>query len=162
MKQVVLSTLLLFGTWLLLTADLAPENLLIGAGASVLISLMFRRVEVLRGIRLSPKSFVFFVLYVFVLLFEIIKANLDVARRVVMPRIPINPGIVEVKTRLKTPIARMVLANSITLTPGTLTVAVAKDTLLVHWIDVKGKGDVTKATQEIAASFEKYLEVIYG
>lgn len=78
-----------------------------------------------------------------------------------MPTIPINPGVVEVKTKLKSPVARLILANSITLTPGTLTVDIKDETLLVHWIDVKST-DLEKTTKYIAASFEKYLEVIYG
>lgn len=61
---------------------------------------------------------------------ELVKSNLDVARRVVSPEVRINPGIVEIKTRLKHPTYRLVLANSITLTPGTLTVDMMADTLM--------------------------------
>jgi multicomponent Na+:H+ antiporter subunit E len=67
---------------------------------------------------------------VFFLFIEIIKANLDVALRVIKPVIPINPGIVKVKTKLKTPMGRLILTNSITLTPGTLTV----DIKMIHYI----------------------------
>ena len=88
-------------------------------------------------------------------------ANLDVARRVISPTIPINPGIVEIKTNLKSDIGRLFLANSITLTPGTLTVDIKDDRLYIHWIDVSSS-DVEVATKEIAGKFEKYLEVIYG
>ena len=86
---------------------------------------------------------------------------MDVTRRVLSPSLPINPGIVEVKTRLKSKYARMILANSITLTPGTLTVEIVDDSLFIHWIDVEAK-DIKGASEKIVKNFEKYLEVIYG
>lgn len=54
----------------------------------------------------------------------------------------------------------MILANSITLTPGTLTVNIDEDKLFIHWIEVK-TADQQLATQEIVRKFEKYLEKIY-
>jgi multicomponent Na+:H+ antiporter subunit E len=68
---------------------------------------------------------------------------------------------VEVKTTLKSEFGRMLLANSITLTPGTLTVEVIGDSFFIHWIDVK-EDTVEAASKEIVKKFEKYLEVIYG
>lgn len=56
---------------------------------------------------------------------------------------------------------RLILADSITLTPGTFTVDIQEDMLYIHWIDVKSD-DINLATQEIVSKFEKYLEVIYG
>lgn len=56
---------------------------------------------------------------------------------------------------------RMVLANSITLTPGTLTIDIKDDTLYIHWIDVQSE-DINEATKAIVRKFEKYLEKIYG
>ena len=99
--------------------------------------------------------------YVFAFSWALIKSNLDVAFRVIKPSLPINPGIVKVKTKLKTPIGKMMLANSITLTPGTITVDIKDDTLYIHWIDVTST-DIEEATKNIVVSFEKYLEVMYG
>ena len=59
--------------------------------------------------------------YLFVLFWEIIKANLDVAWRLLHPKTPIRPGIVEIRITFKSNFARVVLANSIILTPGTFT-----------------------------------------
>ena len=100
-------------------------------------------------------------MYLGVFFVELVKSNLDVARRVVSPSLPINPGIVEVKTLLKSKMGRMILANSITLTPGTLTIDILEDTLYIHWIDVKTE-DTQEATEYIVRKFEKYLEKIYG
>ncbi|MCD6415055.1 MAG: Na+/H+ antiporter subunit E [Candidatus Diapherotrites archaeon] len=88
---------------------------------------------------LNPLRWVAFALYlVGPFLFHMTKANLDVAYRVITGKI--NPGIVKIKPDLKTGLATTVLANSITLTPGTLTVDVTdKNELLVHWINVTDK-----------------------
>jgi multicomponent Na+:H+ antiporter subunit E len=92
---------------------------------------------------------------------EIVKANVDVALRVIKPVIPLEPGIVAVKTKLKSKLGRMILANSITLTPGTLTVDIEGDTLHIHCIDLGGINS-ENASEKIASGFERYLEVIFG
>jgi multicomponent Na+:H+ antiporter subunit E len=104
----------------------------------------------------------FFTNYIPVFLWECVKANVDVAYRVIHPKLPINPGIVKVKTTLKSDTALTFLANSITLTPGTLTVDIDKDcgVLYVHWINVKAK-DVEVATKIIVERFEKILKRIF-
>jgi len=73
---------------------------------------------------------------------------------------PIKPGIVAIKTGLKSDIAKLFLANSITLTPGTFTLDILGDKLLIHWINVKGK-DIDEATGIIGKKFEKYLKEIF-
>jgi multicomponent Na+:H+ antiporter subunit E len=114
------------------------------------------------GLRLlDPKRVIYALVYVPYLLWSIILSNLDVARRVLSPRLDINPGIVRVRTGLKNPVGRLILANSITLTPGTLSVDIVGDYLYIHWVDVKAR-DTEAASRRIAASFEKYLEVIFG
>lgn len=99
--------------------------------------------------------------YVFVFLAELVKSNIDVAFRVLNPALPIRPGIVRVRTRLKTPIARALLANSITLTPGTITVETRGEDFFIHWIQVRDE-DVETATREIVSKFGRYLEVFLG
>jgi multicomponent Na+:H+ antiporter subunit E len=89
-----------------------------------------------------------------------IVANLDVAYRVINPGLPINPGIVKIKTGLKTNIAKTFLANSITLTPGTMTVDIQDEYLYIHWINVKHT-DVEGATKDISRIFEKHLKRIF-
>lgn len=89
---------------------------------------------------LNPLRLFYFILYLFgPFFFYMAKANVDVAYRVITGKI--NPGIIKLKTGLKTDFGVMLLANSITLTPGTLTVEVDEETndLYVHWINVKDK-----------------------
>ncbi len=90
-----------------------------------------------------------------------ILANFDVAYRVLHPKMPIKPGIVKVKTNLKSDAGRTFLANSITLTPGTLSVDITDEGYLyVHWINVKTI-DIEEASKEIVAKFEYFLKHIY-
>ena len=104
----------------------------------------------------------FLIYYLPKFLWECFKSNVDVAYRVLHPKLPINPGIVKVKTSLKTDTALTFLANSITLAPGTMSVDIDKDNgiLYVHWIDIKAK-DVESATKIIVGRFEKILKKIF-
>jgi multicomponent Na+:H+ antiporter subunit E len=65
--------------------------------------------------------------------------------------------VVQVRTNLRSDLGKLLLANSITLTPGTLTVDVEGDLLLIHWIDCPAGIDMAEATRLIAADFEKHL-----
>ncbi len=76
-----------------------------------------------------------FVQYVYVLIKEIISANLAVCRMILTRKETMEPVIVRVHTNLKTETARVILANSITLTPGTITVSMTGQELLVHCLD---------------------------
>ncbi|HDP74311.1 MAG TPA: Na+/H+ antiporter subunit D [Bacteroidales bacterium] len=153
---------LLFLIWLLLTGTFELTSLVLGVTIAGLFALNFgKNSSVFGKFRLTPKVFVYSLIYLFVIAWEIVKSNIDVALRVINPKLPINPGIVKIKTRLKSPMGRMILANSITLTPGTLTIDIKDDELYIHWIDVKTL-DAEKASQEILGKFEKLLEVIYG
>jgi multicomponent Na+:H+ antiporter subunit E len=161
-KNFLLLFTLLFVVWLLLNASLDTEILISGFFFSLILAAIFGKSSNFLGdYNLAPKSLLYTIAYVFVFFFELLKSNFDVAIRVLSPKIRINPGIVEVKTKLKSKTARIILANSITLTPGTITVDVKDESLFVHWIDVTSE-DVEKATEEIVHTFENYLEVMYG
>lgn len=162
MKNFIITFLLIISVWLLLNASLSQTVLISGLIVALVTALFFStKHPVFKDMKLNPKAISFLFIFFLVFIKELIKANLDVARRVISPSIPINPGIVEIKTNLKSGIGRLFLANSITLTPGTLTVEIKDKSLFIHWIDVSSS-DMETATKEIAEKFEKYLEVIYG
>lgn len=147
--------------WLLLTATFHYQELWTGLIVAFFIALFTSEFYLRLGFPpINPKRFIYFVWYIAVLFFEIVKANFDVALRVIRPSLPINPGVVIVKTKLKSDIAKTVLANSITLTPGTFTLDIQEDRMLIHWIDVKAT-DVEKTTDIIVEKFERYLRVIF-
>lgn len=154
------ATLLFF--WVLLNASLSRDVLLVGALASGVIALFFRgNLAWFSELRLTPRALATTVAYVFFYVKELVKSNVNVAAIVLSPDLPVNPGIVTVRTKLKSAMGRMLLANSITLTPGTLTVDMDGDLLHIHWVTVDSP-DIEGATQAIVAGFERYLEVMYG
>jgi multicomponent Na+:H+ antiporter subunit E len=160
-KQALLLFLFLLLFWMLFTPKDFQE-LSIGIIVALILTLLFAsRASLLGELRLTPKAFFFGLAYIFVFLLELLKSNLDVASRVLNPALPIKPGIVKVRTKLKTRLGRIVLANSITLTPGTLTVETRGENFYIHWIDVSAF-DVETASQAITEHFERYLEVIFG
>jgi len=153
--------MLSFALWLSLSSKLDLSELICGGLVCLIISLFGAHMYSKLGFpSLSIKMVLFFLVYIIVLFWEIMKANFDVAYRVIHPKMPIKPGIVVIKTRLKSDIAKMILANSITLTPGTFTLDVIGDKLLIHWINVKSE-DIDEATGLIGQRFEKYLRVIF-
>ncbi|MGB5716667.1 MAG: Na+/H+ antiporter subunit E [Gammaproteobacteria bacterium] len=153
-------TLLLI--WLIANGTLATDTVLTGVVITAAIAFAFAAYSrVYSVIRWSPRVIYTYLLYLGVFLYELVKANLNVMRYVYSPHIDIHPGIVEIKTSLQSPIGRLALANSITLTPGTLVVDMRGDSLFIHWINVSVT-DPVAATEEIAGRFERYLKVIYG
>lgn len=154
--------LTLMAIWLIANASLQFQIVASGVLLATLLSLVMVRFSAAYAeVNLTPRALLYYLRYLAVFTWELIRANLNVARLVFSPRIDIHPGIVEIKTNLKTRTGRLVLANSITLTPGTLVVDIRDDTLFVHWIDVQSV-DPEAATRAIAARFERYLSVIYG
>ena len=110
---------------------------------------------------LSPVRVFWFLVYVPVFSYYMVKANIDVLYRVLHPQMPIRPGIVKIKTSLKSDSAITALANSITLTPGTLTIDLTEDGYLyIHWIYVKSD-DMEQATRQIAGPFEWFIRRIF-
>lgn len=80
-------------------------------------------------------NFFFGLEYVFVLIWEILKANINVMKLILSPKYEVEPAIVRFRTDLKTNTSKVVLANSITLTPGTITVSLEEDEYVVHCLD---------------------------
>ncbi len=104
------------------------------------------------------------IVYIFTFLRELVKANVDVAKRVFGGCKDVNPGIVKVPVDLKGDYAQAMLANSITLTPGTITMDIAeqegKTYYYIHWIDV-AETDRDKAGELIKGSLEKRIGRIW-
>jgi multicomponent Na+:H+ antiporter subunit E len=146
--------------WLMLTFDFTAANIIVGTVASLITSLIFTRFFIKNVYKLiQPKRYGWFLVYLVVFIWECIKANIDVAYRVLHPAMPIRPGIVKVKTTLKSDMAKMLLANSITMTPGTISVDIIDDYLYIHWIYIRSE-DPEVYTKIITGAFEKYIKRI--
>ncbi len=126
--------LVLFTVWLLLSGIFEPLLLVLGLGSCLAVVLIVRRMDVLdregHPIHLGWRALAYWVW----LAREILAANLDVARRILDPRLPIDPMIIRVKTSQGSELGQVIYANSITLTPGTVSMRVTEDSILVHAI----------------------------
>ncbi len=161
-RRFILATLSFLALWLLLVPFTLSE-IIVGIGVAILVTyLSLAQLSYLDDVKLDWRFPVNVIEYLAYFLYCLIKANIDLARRIVHPQLPINPHIVTVETRLQSALGKLLLANSITLTPGTLTVDVQGQQLQVHWIDttaIAGAEDsVQCASEEIVVAFEKYLE----
>jgi multicomponent Na+:H+ antiporter subunit E len=147
--------------WMLLTFSLTIPNIIVGTIAALLTTLLFGRYFFDNVHKfLHPQRYFWLLLYLIIFIWECIKANFDVAYRVLHPAMPIKPGIIKVKTELKSDFARTILANSVTMTPGTITVDIIGDYLYIHWIYIQSD-DPEVYTRIIISKFEKYIKKIF-
>ncbi len=152
-------SVVLFGFWILISGSLEPAGMAVGLGISVLVAWISSRLlwtkddAPLLTIRQAGR----FIVYVGFLIKEIIWANIYVAEKVLDPRMPIDPVIVEHTCALKRPVSETALANSITLTPGTLTVDVDDSVFFIHCLDRGFADDIAsrKLDHMIAKVFEE-------
>lgn len=163
MKIKIILFLGTFLTWILLNWSVDAEHLFTGILIGIFISFITSDIfgnspRVFK----NPLRYLWFLYYIPVFIWECIKANLDGAFRVIHPDLPINPGIVKVKTALKSDTGLTLLANSLTLKPGTMTVDIDKENgfLYVHWVDVVTE-DIDEATELVAGKFERILKRIF-
>ena len=153
-----------FLVWCLFTWVPDGAHLLVGIAVAGIIALLLGDLVIRQPHRMwYPRRYATFILhYTPVFLWEVLKANLDVAYRVLHPGLPIRPGIVKVSTALRSEMAMTFLANSITLTPGTMSVDIDTEqaVLYVHWIDVQAP-DRETATRMIVERFERILRNVF-
>jgi len=161
-------TIFSFVIWFLLvwpfdpvTGKLDLQSVIAGVVVAIFVGLLFGD-KIARELPLSRvfSRIFWFLVYIPIFFWYVVVANLDVVYRVVHPDMPIHPGIVKVKTTLTNPAGRTMLANSITLTPGTLSVDIVDEYLYVHWINVQAE-DVEGATHKIVSKFEGMLRRIF-
>ena len=160
MKRLV-SGILVFVIWMLLDWSLKWQDVAAGVVFSVVVSLLAGNILPPNPLKLiDPRRWLLLAVYVPYFLYYCIKANLDVAYLVLHPDMPIRPGIVKVRTGLKSDLAKTFLASSITLTPGTLVVDIDGQDLYIHWIHVEGE-DAEEHTRQIVAPFEPFIRRIF-
>lgn len=150
-----------YGLWLLLTLSINLDHLIAGGIVVLLGTIFFGGYFTDRPYKFLQVHRIFwFVVYIPYFIWCMIKANIDVAYRALHPERPIKPGIVKIRTNLKTDIAKVFLANSITLTPGTMTCEIDGEYLYIHWIYVQSD-EIDMASRIIASPFEGFLRRIF-
>lgn len=156
MKKYISNFIVCYAVWILL-AGISVSELILGAVVCALLSALLGKMISIELTWKTPLALILFiVLYIPVFMVELVKANIDVLLRVLNPKLPINPGFVRVKTKLRTNIGKLTLANSITLTPGTISVDADDEAIYVHWIAVKGRNH-DEYESRISGKFEKIL-----
>jgi len=152
----------LFFFWILLNGNFAIDTVFAGVLVAAVITVFFHDgLSFFTEFRLTPQALIATVQYFYYFFKALLISNFQIAAIVISPDLPINPGIVKVRTKLKSRMGRLLLANSITLTPGTLTVEMSDEFYYIHWVTVETV-DIDEASERIVAGFEKYLEVMYG
>jgi multicomponent Na+:H+ antiporter subunit E len=128
-----------FVLWLLLSGHWDAVHVGLGAAASTLVVWLNRGQEdITAAVRALPRV----LWYVSWLLGEIVRSNLAVARIVLDPRLPIDPVVVRLRPPMRGALAMTTLANSITLTPGTITLDAEDGELTVHALTPDGLDEI--------------------
>ena len=147
--------------WLILSFNFQPVYIFIGAFFSFLISLLSYDLFIKADEGMHGKfirTFWFSFIYLFVLLYEMFLASFDVVYRVVTMKI--NPEVVMIKSDIKSDLGIVLLANSITLTPGTITIDIEGQYLYVHWLYARTT-QFEHAAELIKGRFEEWLKRIF-
>ena len=153
-------TIVLMVFWVVLTGELNLSSLLTGFFLSLFIVLFWG------GFLLPPAPGAVLLIHPSLLIIlgkmllkfivDLIKANIQVAKIVLNPRLPIKPGFIEYDLHLTQTTSRVLLANAITLTPGTLSVFLSREHIVVHALTREAASDV------VEWELEKYLEKFEG
>mgnify|MGYP006274372971 CR=1 FL=1 len=159
--RLLITTVYLWAGWLLFSWSLDPAVMLVGLFHSLLVavvtfSLFVEEDEAARRSHLPRPHYL--LAYLLTLVFQMYVASFRVLWQILRGRI--NPGVVHFRTRLRSDIARVALSNSITLTPGTITLLLDDDHLIVHWLDARTTHS-RYAAKLIAGPFETLLKRIW-
>jgi multicomponent Na+:H+ antiporter subunit E len=159
MGFLLLSAILMI-VWCLLQNSLTPQNLVVGFVLGIIIALVLRgtvKWELRPGDVFSPKRIFNLANYLLHLAMEIVVSNINVTKHILSPRLKIRPGIVEVPLDVEGDVPITTFANSITLTPGTISMVVSKDekALYVHTLDIETPKE---SKREMKDSLEKYIK----
>jgi multicomponent Na+:H+ antiporter subunit E len=150
--------------WLALSGKLEFKYLIFGLASAALVTFVTQDLlQPQEGQRRAPLIMAKFlkaggrlVLYFAWLIYEIVKSNVQVAYIVLHPKLPVKPGLLRFRTRLRNQVGHVILANSITLTPGTITVDLTEGTYLVHALVPEAAGAL------LEAKMQSKLEAIFG
>ena len=139
---------LLFLTWLLLSGIYTGLLLGLGALSCLVVVAVCRRMRIVDPEGHPNHLIPGLLRYIPWLLWAIVKANIDVARRIVHPRLPLSPRVIRVEASQKTHLGQVIYANSITLTPGTVSIETDEGTIVVHALTREAAEDVLSGVMD--------------
>lgn len=149
--------ILLIGFWLVLSPKVTLQSVLIGSIASLIIVIHSRDVS-FKNEEMPLYNFsklMIFFQFMLRLLVEIVKANIDVALIVLNPKLPIKPSFIKVPLKLNNDVNKVIYANAVTLTPGTLTIDIDNDGFIIHALTESAAKDMENS---IIEKYAKKLE----
>ena len=149
---------LFFLAWIIFNGNITSEIVVFGVAVSTAVFAFMCKFmgHSLRKEAVIYKKSIWFFAYIFILLREIIKANLAIVPKILTVEEEMEPCLVKFKTSLRSDFTKMLLANSITLTPGTITVGLEGDEYTIHCLD-------TSLAEGLENSdFEKALKKLDG
>lgn len=140
--------LALAAVWLLLSGHFSPLLLSLGLASTIVVVLIARRMDVIdhegQPVHLGWRI----VAYWPWLAWEIVLANWDVAKRILNPKLPISPTLTRVKATQKTELGQVIFANSITLTPGTVSVRLLPGEIIIHALSEDGAAELVSGRMD--------------
>jgi multicomponent Na+:H+ antiporter subunit E len=167
MRRKFFTFLIVLVIWIIFAGRVTLDVLIVGSIASLVTTwlysdLLFRSSNRKRKWTYYIKKVVYIFLFIPLFFYEAFVAALKVSKHVFEREPSFSPGIVKVKTTLTNITALTILANLITLTPGTLTLDfdMREKAFFIHWIDVKTLEEA-ETRKEVIERFEKWLEVIF-
>jgi multicomponent Na+:H+ antiporter subunit E len=142
LKNQILLFVLLLAFWLVIVPSINLIQIVVGSIVALAITIYSFDATI------STKPFNFNLIYIIkfirfslVLLIEIIKSNIEVAKIILSPKLKIKPKFVKINNPLKSDFNRVIYGNAITLTPGTITVELEKDYIIIHALNSSGARD---------------------
>jgi len=157
-------SILVFIIYIVFTGSATIYDIITGVLISVVIGVIVANIVISNPYKpFNPRRWIWFLAYALYYFFIAeVKAHIDVIKRILDPRMPMNPGIVKIPINVNSDYAITAVANSITNTPGTVVVEIDEKNkyFYVHWINVKAI-DMEKAYMEISHSFEKFSSKVF-
>ncbi len=145
MKGKALFFIALYIFWIILSERFTAETFIIGIGVIIIVAMLNKHEDEQESIAKKPLLYLKLLL---VLLKEIVVSNIEVAMIVLSPKMDINPHVFQYRTKLKSEKLRVILANTITITPGTVTASLDGDVLTIHALKDSNEEGVQNSTIE--------------
>ncbi len=158
--KVLTSTTIFFAFWFLLTRQFSLEYVVIGLMVSLLGSYFYGYTFNYSHKFLEIKRYLLAIYYLLFLLKECALACIKVGLIILKPKVILLPGVVKLKTKLQSNLTRVILANSITLTPGTLTVHLKGEDLYIHKLHLETMNK-EELRESILGKFERILIEVF-
>lgn len=148
MVQFLFTTVVMFVFWFSLSGETVPLLLILGVLSSMLVAYWSADLLFEEGKKPDLGMLLRFIAYLPYLMWQTILSNLHIFFLILNPKMPLEPGVIKYKHNLQSDLGIVIFANSITLTPGTLTIGANREELLVHHINRKVADDLMTGEME--------------